>query len=137
MYYITILVICKYIYLVFLLTKEKGIHMDPCKQNIRPGIRPWRRYPRPSSDKRACRSSGVVCVPASLGANHDGIVHIINAKHCISSVPKRAYLVFGEYIIESQVDTRWRVMRYKGGVADLDDMHRTSRGDDIPSLRLE
>ena len=86
--------------------------------------------------EQAPRSPSGVCAPASISANHDGIVHIINAKHCISSVQKRAYLVFGEYIIESQVDTRWRVMRYKGGIADLDDMHRTSRGDDIPSLRL-
>ena len=39
-------------------------------------------------------------------------------------------------IIKPQEDARWRVMRYKGGNAALDDMHRTSCGDDIPSLRL-
>ena len=40
------------------------------------------------------------------------------------------------YIIKPQVDARWRVMRYKGGNAALDDIHRTLCGDDIPSLRL-
>ena len=39
------------------------------------------------------------------------------------------------YIIKPQENARWRVMRYKGGNAALDDMHRTSCGDDIPSLR--
>ena len=38
------------------------------------------------------------------------------------------------YIIKPQVDTRWRVMRYSP--AGADDMHRTSCGDDMPSLRL-
>ena len=37
------------------------------------------------------------------------------------------------YIIKPQENTRWRVMRYSPTGAD--DMHRTSRGDDIPSLR--
>ena len=41
------------------------------------------------------------------------------------------------YIIKPQVDTRWRVMRYKGGLnAALDDIRRTLYVDDIPSLRL-
>ena len=30
-----------------------------------PGIRLWRRYPHSSPDKRACRSSSVVCEPDS------------------------------------------------------------------------
>ena len=38
------------------------------------------------------------------------------------------------YIIKPQADTRWRVMRYSP--AGADDIHRTSRGDNIPSLRL-
>jgi hypothetical protein len=38
------------------------------------------------------------------------------------------------YIIKPQEDARWRVMRYKGGFAAIDDMHHTSRGDDIPLL---
>ena len=33
-----------------------------------------------------------------------------------------------------QEDTRWRMLRYSPKGAD--DMHRTSRGDDMPSLRL-
>ena len=37
------------------------------------------------------------------------------------------------YIIKPQEDARWRVMRYSPTGAD--DMHRTSRGDDMPSLR--
>ena len=45
--------------------------------------------------------------------------YIINAKHCISSSRRQ--------------DARWRVMRYSPKGAD--DIHRTSRGDDIPSLR--
>ncbi|MBO5930886.1 MAG: hypothetical protein J6Q70_01465 [Clostridia bacterium] len=38
------------------------------------------------------------------------------------------------YLIKPQVDARWHVMRYSPKGAD--DMHRTSRGDDMPSLRL-
>ena len=52
----------------------------------------------------------------------------ITAEPCISSIPKELY------IIKPQVDTRWRVMRYNNGSAVVDDIHRTSRGDDIPSL---
>ena len=41
------------------------------------------------------------------------------------------------YIIKPQIDTRCRVMRYKGGLnAALDDIRRTLYVDDIPSLRL-
>ena len=40
------------------------------------------------------------------------------------------------YIIKLRRNTRWRVMRYKGDHSALDDMHRTLRGDDMPSLRL-
>ncbi len=39
------------------------------------------------------------------------------------------------YIIKPQGNARWRVVRYKGSDAAFDDIHRTSRGDDIPSLR--
>ena len=38
------------------------------------------------------------------------------------------------YLIKPQENARWRVMRYSP--AGADDMHRTSRGDDMPSLRL-
>ncbi|MBO5439624.1 MAG: hypothetical protein J6A53_03100, partial [Clostridia bacterium] len=62
----------------------------------------------------------------------------IKAKPCISSIPQGiAYHQHGVlYIIKPQIDTRWRVMRYKGGIAALDDIHRTLCDDDIPSLRL-
>jgi len=46
--------------------------------------------------------------------------YIISAKHCISSSRRK--------------DARWRVMRYSPKGAD--DIHRTLRGDDMPSLRL-
>ncbi len=38
------------------------------------------------------------------------------------------------YLIKPQGNARWRVMRYSPKGAD--DMHRTSCGDDMPSLRL-
>ena len=38
------------------------------------------------------------------------------------------------YLIKPQGDARWRVMIYSPTGADA--MHRTSRGDDMPSLRL-
>ncbi len=63
--------------------------------------------------------------------NHAEGVYIINsARNCISS--KRNAL----YIIKPRADTRWRVMRYNNGVAVVDDIRRTSSGDDMPSLRL-
>ena len=37
------------------------------------------------------------------------------------------------YIIKPQGNARWRVMRYSP--AGADDIRRTSRGDDMPSLR--
>jgi hypothetical protein len=40
------------------------------------------------------------------------------------------------YIIKPQENTRWRVMRYNNGSAVVGDIHRTSRGDDMPSLWL-
>ncbi len=38
--------------------------------------------------------------------------------------------------IKPQEDARVPRDEIKGGIAALDDIHRTSRGDDIPSLRL-
>ena len=40
------------------------------------------------------------------------------------------------YIIKPQESTRWRVMRYNNGSAVVGDIHRTPRGDDMPSLWL-
>ena len=36
------------------------------RRRLRPGIRPWRRYPHSAPDKRACRSSSGVCEPDSV-----------------------------------------------------------------------
>jgi hypothetical protein len=40
------------------------------------------------------------------------------------------------YIIKPQENTRWRMMRYNNGSAVVGDIHRTPRGDDMPSLWL-
>ena len=76
------------------------------------------------------------------------LYHILrsNSRAFASSCPNHAegvYIIRNllRYIIRPKVwisssrrkDARWRVMRYSP--AGADDMHRTSRGDDIPSLR--
>ena len=67
--------------------------------------------------------------------NHGVAVYIIrNLLRYIIRTKARVYLAFCEYIIKPQADTRWRVMIYSPKGAE--DMHRTSRGDDMPSLRL-
>jgi len=63
----------------------------------------------------------------SLAPNHAAGVDIINA-----SIEYHQHEVL--YIIKPQGNARWRVMIYSPKGAD--DMHRTSRGDDMPSLRL-
>ena len=55
----------------------------------------------------------------ALAPNHGGAVDIINAKHCIS--PTRS-------VVYHQAAGGYTLKR--------DDMHRTSRGDDMPSLRF-
>ena len=62
--------------------------------------------------------------------NHAEGVYIINSE----GIAYHQHVVL--YIIKPQENTRWRVMRYNNGSAVVGDIHRTSRGDDMPSLWL-
>jgi len=63
-----------------------------------------------------------------LKTNQGEALYIINSE----GIAYRQHEVL--YLIKPQEYARWRVMRYSPKGAD--DMHRTSCGDDMPSLRL-
>ena len=68
-------------------------------------------------------------IGAALAPNHAEGVYIIR------SLPAVYHQTEGLDIIKPQGDARYPRDEIQGRLAALDDMHRTSRGDDMPSLR--
>ena len=72
----------------------------------------------------------VLRMTSNSHTNHGEAVYIIKTKSCILSIPQELYIIKPqeEYTLARDEIQCW--------LSDLDDMHRTSCGDDIPSLRL-